>query len=77
MRRNAVGRVLAQVDRREQAHRQRHHHRDRRHQQRAGDERQHAEVPVGEERRPLGAGQELQDRHLTQELVRLERRGRR
>ena len=31
---------------------------------------------VGEERRPLGAGQELDDRHFAQERERLERRGR-
>ena len=30
-------------------------------------QRQDAEVLVGEERRPLGAGQELDDRHLAEE----------
>ena len=40
----AARRVLAEVDRAQQPHRQRHHHRDRRDQHRADDQRQHAEA---------------------------------
>ena len=45
----------------------------RRDQQRAGDQRQHAEARRREERRPLGAEQELDDRHLAEERDRLDR----
>ena len=72
MRRTGGDGVLAEVDRREKAGRQRDDHRDRRRQQRAADERQHAEVLVGKERRPDRAEQELGNRHLAEERRRLE-----
>ena len=70
------GRVFTQIDCRQKAGRQRHDHRDGRHQRGAGHQRQHAEVFFGKERRPLGAGQELDDRHFAQERERLEQQHR-
>ena len=65
-------RVFAEVDRRQQAGGQRDRHRDGGDERGAGDERKHAEVFLGEERRPFGAGEELDDGHFAQERERLE-----
>ena len=47
-----------------------------RHQRGAGDKRQHAEMFLRKERRPLRAGEKLDNRHLTQEGDRLEQQHR-
>ena len=51
--RTGLRRVLAQIDRRPQADRQRHDDRPGRHQQRAAEQRQDAELLRPEQRRPL------------------------
>ncbi len=63
-------RVLAQVDRGAQPERHRDCARDRGDEQRAGDQRQDAEVRGLEQRRPVRAGQEVDDRDLLEELER-------
>ena len=69
--------VLGKVDRGAEPERDRDDQRDARDEQRARDERQHAERRVGEQRRPLGAGEEVPDADVAEERDRLPERARR
>jgi hypothetical protein len=68
---HTLGREFTEVDRSDQPERQRHGDRDRGGQERSGQQRPDPEVLVREQRRPLAVAEELHQRNLGEEVVRL------